>query len=312
MNRQSKGFFLTTIIGIALIIASCGTQSTGLDETAFLAAVDTAVVGTDTAQAAEAKQLTQNAMTAFTPTATDAPAATSTEVPDTPTLQPSFTETPAGDEAEPATETVAFSLDGPAVQVSVDTNCRSGPGKSYAYMGALLVGDEASIYGLDPSESWYYINNPDQEGEFCWIWHYFAQTSGNTAPLPIYTPGPTPISDPNFSVGFREVESCGGAWQVEFEIVNTGGRAIESVSSFVQDTVTSAKTDKSSKNNFERKTGCTVDKMPDSRGPGETGFTVSLDLANNPSGHLTYASVTVCTLDNLAGDCRTREFYFTP
>ena len=314
MNRQPKGKFLIIMIGIALIIPSCGTQSSGLDEGVFLAAVDTAVAATDSAQAAE-DQLTQDAMAVYTHTATSTPPATNTAIPDTPTPQQTFTETPTLEEYPTngeATEAPEFTLRGPAVQVSVDTNCRSGPGKSYTYLGALLVGDETSIYGLDPSGSWYYINNPEKEGEFCWIWNYHAQTSGNTDPLPVYTPGPTPISDPNFSVGFREVESCGGAWQVEFEIVNTGGRVIESVSTFVQDTVTSAKTVNSSKNAFERKTGCTLDQMPDSRGPGDTGFTVSLDLANNPTGHLTYASVTVCTLDNLAGDCRTREFYFTP
>jgi hypothetical protein len=314
MNRQIKAIFLVIMIGIALMIASCGPQSPAMDEAAFLAAVDTAVAATDSAQAAES-QLTQDAMIVFTHTPTNEPPATNTAIPDSPTPQPIFTETPTTQEApalDDAAATPKFTLRGPAVQVSVDTNCRSGPGKSYAYMGALVVGDEASIYGLDPSGSWYYINNPDKEDEFCWIWGYYAQTSGNTAPLPVYTPGPTPLADPNFSVGFREVESCGGAWQVEFEIVNIGGVALESVSTFVQDTVTDAKTGNSFKNAFERKTGCTFDKQQDSRGPGETGFTVSLDLANNPTGHLTYASVKVCTLDNVVGACRTREFYFTP
>ena len=314
MNRQAKGIFLTLMIGIALIIASCGTQSPGMDEAAFLAAVDTAVAATDTAQSAEGL-LTQDAMAAFTHTATSPPLATNTAIPDTPTPQQIFTKTPTLEEVpvmDDATVPLEFTLTGPAVQVSVDTNCRSGPGKSYAYLGALLVGDESSIYGLDPSGSWYFINNPDQEDAFCWIWNFYAQTSGNTAPLPVYTPGPTPISDPNFSIGFREVESCGGAWQVEFEIVNTGGLALESVSTFVQDTVTNAKSGDSSKNTFEKKTGCVLDKQQGNLGPGDTGFTVSLDLANNPTGHLTYTYITVCTADNLNGDCRTRELYFTP
>jgi len=153
MNRQIKSKFSIIVIGIALIIASCSSQSPGMDEAAFLAAVDTAVAATDAAQAAESK-LTQDAMIVFTPTATNAPPATNTAIPDSPTPQQISTETPATQEApslDGAAETPKFTLRGPAVQVSVDTNCRSGPGKSYAYLGALVVGDEASIYGLDPS-----------------------------------------------------------------------------------------------------------------------------------------------------------------
>lgn len=213
---------------------------------------------------------------------------------------------------ETSPETPAINLEGSTVQVSVDTNCRSGPGKVYPYLGALLVGEQASIYGIDPSSAWYYINNPDLEDGFCWIWAYYAQTAQNIASLPVYTPGPTPVPEPKFSVAFREVESCGGAWQVEFEIVNTGSYTLESISTFVQDTVTNATAGNSSKNWFEKKTGCTVDQTQDRRNPGDTGFTVSLDLGNNPTGNLTYASITVCTLDNLEGNCSTKELYFTP
>ena len=53
MNKQTKGIFLILIIVIALIITSCDSQSPGMDETAFLAAVDTAVAATDSAQVAE-------------------------------------------------------------------------------------------------------------------------------------------------------------------------------------------------------------------------------------------------------------------
>jgi len=314
MNKQTKGIFLILIIVIALIITSCDSQSPGMDETAFLAAVDTAVAATDSAQAAEG-QLTQDAKAAYTHTATSAPPATTTAIPDTATPQLAPSNTPTLAEIltmDETLETPEFTLRGPAVQVSVDTNCRSGPGVDYSYQGALLVGDEASIFGTDPSGGWYYIDNPSEEKGYCWIWNHYAQTSGSISPLPVFTPGPTSVPEPRFSVGFREVESCGGAWQVEFEIVNTGVYTLESVSTFVQDTVTNAKTGSSSMNGFEKKTGCTLNQKPENRGPGESGFTVSLDLSNNPTGHLTYASVTVCTLDNLVGKCNTREFYFTP
>jgi hypothetical protein len=296
---------------LTLIAAACNTASTsGYTEEEFNQALDTAVAATVTAQALDI-QHTRGAEAAMAPTETTAP--TNTSAPDTDTPEPTMTSTPEPTEenAVQVTQPV-FTLSGPSVQVSIDTNCRSGPGKSYTWLGALLVGEEAQIVGKDPSGTYWYITNPHLDGEYCWIWGAYAYTSGNTAPLPVYTPGPTPKPEPVFSVGFRDVESCAGAWGVEFEIVNTGVWTLQSVSSFVQDTVTGAVSGNSSLNAFIKKTGCTENKVQDKRGPGETGYTVSLDLSNDPTGHLSYASVTVCTEDNLVGQCSTREFYFTP
>jgi len=307
---QNKSTTLLLIIihaGLVLISTAC---STGLDEKAFQDALNTAVAETDTAQELDL-QRTKGAEAALSPTETTAP--TNTTIPATSTLEPTYTQTPEDTEdIVEGTGQPEFTISGPAVQVSVDTNCRSGPGKVYTYLGALLVGEEANIYGKDPSGSWFYINNPDLEESFCWIWGYFANTSGNTAPLPIYTPGPTPRPDPNFSVGFREVETCGGAWQLEFEIYNNGVYPLNSVSSYVQDTETNANSGDSSSNTFTRKTVCAVDSSKDVLDPSATGYTVSLDLSNDPTGHLVFASITLCTKDDLNGSCRTRELYFTP
>lgn len=310
---KSNPLIRFALLAAALVLfntACSGSQTAGYSETEFQLALDTAVAGTVAAQALDV-QRTQGAEAVLPPTHTSAPS--NTPIPDTATPEPSFTPTlEITEETQIGLEVPAFTLSGPAVQVSVDTNCRSGPGKSYTYLGALLVGEESVIVAKDPSGSYWYIVNPDQEDGFCWIWGGYAFLAGNTAPLPVYTPGPTPIPQPNFSVGFREVESCAGSWQVEFEIVNTGTLTLQSVSTFVQDTVTGAKSGDSALNAFIKKTGCTEDKVQGKREPGETGFTVSLNLSNDPTGHLTYASVTVCNEDDLYGTCRTREFYFTP
>ena len=295
------------ILLLAAITASCA--GLGMDQGEFESALDTAVAGTVTAQALDL-QRTRGAEAAESPTETLSPPPTNTSIPDSPTPEPTFTETPQVTvEVTPPPE---FTLSGPAVQVSVDTNCRSGPGKEYTWLGALLVGNEAVIAGRDPSGAYWYIENPNQEDAYCWIWGYYAETSGTTAQLPIYTPGPTPLPEVVFSVGFREVQSCSGAWQVEFEIDNTGRYNLESVSTFVQDTETSAKTGNFETNYFVRKTGCTVKQNRETLPPGDIGFSVSGDLNNDPTGHLVYASVTICTEDHLNGVCQTREFYFTP
>jgi hypothetical protein len=307
-----KTQIILLILSIILIVASTACDGAGsLDEEAFLNAVDTAVAATDAAQA-EAAQKTQVAEALLAPTETSIP--TATAAPPTSTTEPSNTPTPEEADGTPGATQTSFSpsLSGPAVQVSVDTNCRSGPGKSYTYLGALMVGEEAVIVGKDPSGTYWYITNPDEEEGYCWIWGFYATIAGNTGPLPIYTPGPTPTLEPKFSTDIHQVETCGGVWQVEFIIKNNGVDTLESVSTYVKDTVTGNDTSVTSLNSFVEKTGCTDKSSYGRLHPKDKGYTVSRDLANDPTGHLTYVEVTVCTEDGLHGACRTREFYVTP
>jgi len=292
--RRKLTLFLVfiLIIGVTLFNAGCGNQ---MDEEDFLAALDTAVSETDIAQAAELQQ-TMDAEEAYTPTETTASTST-----DTPTLEPTSTATPTAGDFEP-----------PLVQVSLDTNCRSGPGKVYFYLGGLFVGQESTVHGIDPSGAWYYIANPDIEDEFCWIWGYYAETTGDTGPLPIYTPGPTPDTAPSFTAEFRELETCNGAWRVEFTIDNTGPVTLESISVHVLDTITDEQTGLSEMNSFMAAGGCDLVYDEDLLFPGESGFTISFDLSEDPTDHYSFATITACTQENLGGNCFVSEFAFTP
>jgi len=77
------------------------------------------------------------------------------------------------------------------VTVSVDTNCRTGPGVVYDRVGGLLVGEQAVVVGKYSAGNYWIINNPDSSGT-CWLWGQYATVTGNTAGLPEYTPPPTP------------------------------------------------------------------------------------------------------------------------
>jgi hypothetical protein len=90
-----------------------------------------------------------------------------------------------------STMTLTPTLGKPMVTVSVDTNCRTGPGKIYPYIGALLVGEEAEVVGESMDGQYWIIKNPDIAGE-CWLWANYATVTGPTAGLPKYTPPPTP------------------------------------------------------------------------------------------------------------------------
>jgi hypothetical protein len=109
----------------------------------------------------------------------DTPEPTATE---TATLIPTETHTPTPEK--------------PMVMVTVNTNCRIGPGAQYHLLGALLVGEKAEIIGLATSGPYVIIDNPDKPGELCWLWLEYAQITGNTNLLPLMTPPPTPTPVP--------------------------------------------------------------------------------------------------------------------
>ncbi|TAK13485.1 MAG: hypothetical protein EPO32_05310 [Anaerolineae bacterium] len=100
----------------------------------------------------------------------------------------------------------------PLVSVSVDTNCRIGPGNVYDYRGALLVGEVAEIVAVDPSGNYYYIPNPDGSG-YCWVWAEYATVEGSTAGLPVYTPPPTPT--PTYTP--TPIAHWAGSWSLYIE-----------------------------------------------------------------------------------------------
>jgi hypothetical protein len=110
---------------------------------------------------------------------TDTPVPTATE---TATLVPTETFTPT-----PET---------PMVMVTVNTNCRIGPGAQYGLLGALLVGEKAEIVGVATSGPYVIIDNPDNPGELCWLWLEYAQITGEIDLAPLMTPPPTPTPEP--------------------------------------------------------------------------------------------------------------------
>jgi hypothetical protein len=87
------------------------------------------------------------------------------------------------------------------VSVSVDTNCRTGPGIVYDRLTGLFVGEKAEVIGKFTSVSPpYWIIRKDSVT--CWLWGQYASVEGNTANLPemVPPPSPTPTRTPTPSV----------------------------------------------------------------------------------------------------------------
>ena len=78
------------------------------------------------------------------------------------------------------------------VSVSLDTNCRTGPGKAYDIVGALLVGESAEVTGKNTSSGYWIVKNPDNPSKTCWLWGQYASVAGNTASLAEVSVPPTP------------------------------------------------------------------------------------------------------------------------
>lgn len=121
------------------------------------------------------------------PEAQQAPAAANTNTPtSTITLSPTITLT--------ATNTLTPTLDKPMVSVSENTNCRTGPGKDYDIIGALLINEQAEVIGQSTDGIYWIIKNPDAAGD-CWLWGYYANVQGPIEGLAQYTPPPTPTPE---------------------------------------------------------------------------------------------------------------------
>ncbi len=130
---------------------------------------------------------------------TSAAALTQTAQPAIPITGP---ESPTATRASSATPFPTFTpvVLGSQVRVSVDTNCRAGPGQAYARVGALLVGEVAEVVGRSADgRNYWIIRNPDRPGELCWLWGEFATLTGVTGILPAFTPPPTPTPSPTLT-----------------------------------------------------------------------------------------------------------------
>lgn len=114
--------------------------------------------------------------------------ATGTRVPPISTATPLEPATVTLEPTEAHTATPSI----PMISVSLNTNCRKGPGRSYDFLGALLIGETEEVVALSTVPNYWYITNPDQPGEFCYLWGEYATVVGNTEALPQFTPLPSP------------------------------------------------------------------------------------------------------------------------
>lgn len=301
MTRQNVSFFILAFSMLACNATSsvAPTSETNLDVLNTMIAQTVAAAAT--ASAVVPAPIENEAGTAD-PSATPLPTSTPTA-----TLSPTAFFT--------ATQPIAL------VSVSVDTNCRNGPGKVYGYEGALLVGETAEVFARDPSGNYWYIRNPDDAG-FCWVWGEYATVTGNTAALPVFTPPPTPTATntplptltptpaPNFNFSYTSLDTCAGTW-LEFKIKNTGSMTLRSIEVKLKDTVTNV-TLSNLTDGFTDLNGCLTSATKDSLAPGNSLIVSAPAFGYNPSGNLIKVTLTICSANGLSGACITKKDEVTP
>jgi len=277
------------LISVAVLLVA----SLACSKAAPAAPPDPNALNTSIAQTVAARQ-TEIALNNPAPTATS----TFTPAPPTSTLEPTLT----------ATAEFTPTLETPMISVSVDTNCRTGPGAVFQRVGMLLVGETAEIVGREPRGEYWYIRNPDDGLEFCWVWGEYATVTGNTLPLLFLSPPPPPVS--SFSISFQKLDSC-TVWWADFKLNNSSGGLFTSVSLILRDadtnTVATLTEDK-----FTLKEGCDTPESTKSLVAGGSVTVSSPPLGYNPTGHKLNAKITICTDAGQQGTCLTQEINFKP
>lgn len=258
---------------------------------------------------------TQAAQTALAEMVESTLAAMGTSTPEftfTPSLSQTSTFTP--------TPTVTLTPEVPMVSISVQTNCRSGPGTAYDKIGVMNVGETAEVVGISVYNDYWIIKLPANPAIICWLWGKYATVSGNTSGLPVSNPPPTPTPVatftpvPNFSVSFVDNTFCAPQYAFQFQVDNTGSITWESIRIVVTDN-TSMTTTTHTLDSFRSYEGCAIESNQLNLDPGEGGHVTNINpgqLSYNPSGHHFTAVFTLCSANGLAGTCLDKTITFNP
>jgi len=226
------------------------------------------------------------------------PSAVTTSEPElsTVTALPSFTLEPTG------TPTI------PIISVSVDTNCRIGPGKDFERVGMLLVGETTEIVGRDATGQYWYVRNPDVGFEFCWMSGEYATVSGNYLIVLIQTP-PGALTD--FEATYQGQGQCSGSFWSDIRLKNLGGAWFKSMNITVRDTDTNT-VRTATANNFAFNDGCSAPRIVDTLIQGVSVLISSPEFPYNLNAHNMSATIILCTELNMTGGCVTKTITYKP
>ena len=228
--------------------------------------------------------------------------------PSTPTVTPSATPTPTNTPTPTATPT--FTPLPPMVRVSEATNCRTGPGVAYPFIVSLQPSQIAEVTAQSTIDNYWYIANPDEPDQSCWLWGEHASLVGDVSELPVLTPPPAPTPRIGFLLYHHSFMSCGSTHAV-FSVVNNSGTTFMTAQTHIEDL-----------NTPDDLHGPKLDRHPFAPSPSfcppghgnilppGAGAYIVAPISPVPKGNDALATIKLCTGDYLAGDCVTRSVFF--
>ena len=211
------------------------------------------------------------------------------------------------------TLTLTSTPDVTRLTVSVETNCRTGPGQAYDVVAVLMPGTPAEVVGRNASGDTWIIKLPSNPSVTCWLWGYWASVEGNTAGLTVYTPPPTPTPAGNFTFGYAGWGVGPGYECFQFSVTNNGGMTWESYFLSLKNLTDGGAWSATSDIFTSVDMWCGITGSQLNLDPGEFGTaSVTTFLVSNPAGDSFDAILTLCSGNGLTGYCKTKTQSFTP
>jgi hypothetical protein len=219
--------------------------------------------------------------------------------------------------------------------VTVNTNCRSGPGKAYPVVNAVEVGQAVQVVGRSADSQYWIIRDPDDPRNFCWLWGKYVTLTGIVSGLQVMTPPPKPTPKPtrtptrrpptpiapastaiptlDFAIAYGGLDSCAvtAEWWTDVSVTNNSGLTVRSIGLILQD-VSSGEAFLFVSDDFTNRDGCTDTYTLDTLPPGNT-TTISLPVTfYDPTGHAMIVAIRLCSEPGQLGTCGEEFFEFTP
>jgi len=190
------------------------------------------------------------------------------------------------------------------VQAKFDTNCRQGPSTSYTVMGLLHADQQSIALGTNNDQSWWYIENPDNPENACWVNGETTELKGDASLLALITPPPPPITGVSFLAAFWKVEDCANNPLAIIQINNTGTEKLESMSIVMIDQTTNDTIFYIPTTNFpflDNKEPCTIGN--EFLAAGKIGIVGGYLGQAARHAHVIRTSIKMCNEDYLSGTC---------
>jgi hypothetical protein len=199
---KTKTILLHSLLGLALL-SSCVPLSSATDPGPIYTAAAETIAVTLTYGAVQSSILTEVAATqAPLPTSTPEVTATSQPLP-TETLQLTLMTIP--------TMTSAM------ITADSNTNCRVYPSGYAKYQSAFMVGQKVAVRGRLANNTWWYIEDPEDSNQSCWVWADTTTVEGDAAAITVVTVPLTPY--PSYSIsGSISPASYSGACPVTISV----------------------------------------------------------------------------------------------